>query len=66
MGWRLGGKGASGRNQASTTAFRSTASPLDGFYENAFQLIRQAYAEAHQKNLMPTSAFTDARKAFSP
>jgi len=40
--------------------------PVDGFYENAFHLIRQAYSEAHQKNLMPTSPFTDARKAFSP
>lgn len=67
MGWRLGGKGASGRNQAIHDRIQEHGIHLwMGFYENAFQLIRQAYAEAHQKNLMPTSPFTDARKAFSP
>jgi uncharacterized protein with NAD-binding domain and iron-sulfur cluster len=67
MGWRLGGKGASGRNQAMSDRIQEHGIHLwMGFYENAFHLIRQAYDEARQKNLMPTSPFTDARKAFSP
>ena len=67
MGWRLGGKGASGRNRAISDRIQEHGIHLwMGFYENAFQLIRQAYTEAHQKNLMPASPFTDARKAFSP
>lgn len=67
MGWRLGGKGASGRNQAISDRIQEHGIHLwMGFYENAFHLIRQAYDEAHRKNLMPASPFTDARKAFSP
>jgi len=67
MGWRLGGKGASGRNQGMSDRIQEHGIHLwMGFYENAFHLIRQAYDEAHRKNLMPTSPFTDARKAFSP
>jgi uncharacterized protein with NAD-binding domain and iron-sulfur cluster len=67
MGWRLGGKGASGRNREISDRIQEHGIHLwMGFYENAFQLIRQAYDEAHAKNLMPQSPFTDARKAFSP
>src|ERR1700723_2315508 len=67
MGWRLGGKGASGRNRGTSDRIQEHGIPLwMGFYENAFQMIRQVYDEAHQKNLMPQSPFTDARKAFSP
>ena len=67
MGWRLGGKGSQRPEQQMSTEFRSTAFICGwAFYENAFHLIRQAYNEAHQNNLMPTSPFTDARKAFSP
>jgi uncharacterized protein with NAD-binding domain and iron-sulfur cluster len=67
MGWRLGGKGASGRNRDISDRIQEHGIHLwMGFYENAFQMIRQVYDEAHQKNLMPQSPFTDARKAFSP
>jgi uncharacterized protein with NAD-binding domain and iron-sulfur cluster len=67
MGWRLGGKGASGRNRNISDRIQEHGIHLwMGFYENAFQMIRQVYDEAHQKNLMPQSPFTDARKAFSP
>jgi len=67
MGWRLGGKGASGRNQSMSDRIQEHGIHLwMGFYENAFHLIRQVYDEAHGKNLMPDSPFTDARKAFSP
>ena len=67
MGWRLGGKGASGRNRDISDRIQEHGIHLwMGFYENAFQMIRRIYDEAHQKNLMPQSPFTDARKAFSP
>jgi len=67
MGWRLGGKGASGRNREISDRIQEHGIHLwMGFYENAFQMIRQVYDEAREKSLMPTSPFTDARKAFSP
>ena len=67
MGWRLGGKGASGRNQMIHNRIQEHGIHLwMGFYENAFHLIRQIYDEAHSKILMPSSPFTDARKAFTP
>src|SRR5271154_4318171 len=67
MGWRLGGKGASGRNRDVSDRIQEHGIHLwMGFYENAFNMIRQIYDEANRKNLMPTSPFTDARKAFSP
>ncbi len=67
MGWRVGGKGASGRNRKISDRIQEHGIHLwMGFYENAFQLIRRAYDEAHAKQLMPGSPFTDARKSFSP
>jgi uncharacterized protein with NAD-binding domain and iron-sulfur cluster len=67
MGWRLGGKGASGRNRKMSDRIQEHGIHLwMGFYENAFHMIRQVYDEANQKNLMPASPFTDARKAFTP
>jgi uncharacterized protein with NAD-binding domain and iron-sulfur cluster len=67
MGWRLGGKGASGRNQKVHDRIQEHGIHLwMGFYENAFHMIRQVYDEAHKNNLMPDSPFTDARKAFTP
>ena len=67
LGWRLGGKGASGRNRNMQDRIEEHGIHLwMGFYENAFRVIRRAYAEANQKQLMPNSPFTDAKKAFSP
>lgn len=67
MGWRLGGKGASGRNRKMSDRIQEHGIHLwMGFYENAFHMIRAAYKEATLKNLMPTSPFKDARDAFSP
>ncbi len=67
MGWRCGGKGASGRNRKMNDRIEEHGIHLwMGFYENAFRVIREVYDEAHQKNLMPASPFTDAKKAFSP
>jgi uncharacterized protein with NAD-binding domain and iron-sulfur cluster len=67
MGWRLGGKGASGRNRSMHERIEEHGIHLwMGFYENAFRVIRQVYDEAHKNNLMPDSPFTDVTKAFSP
>ncbi|KFA92375.1 FAD-dependent oxidoreductase [Archangium violaceum] len=46
LGWRLGGKGSSGRDEK--TAFRILEHGLHvwgGFYENAFRMMRQCYDE---------------------
>ncbi|NEQ29804.1 MAG: NAD(P)-binding protein [Leptolyngbya sp. SIO4C5] len=53
MGWRLGGKGASGRNlqthaDAPEPTYRIEEHGLHiffGFYENAFRILQQCYAE---------------------
>ena len=45
MGWRLGGKGASSRNQAFGDRIEEHGLHVwAGFYENAFALMRAAYA----------------------
>ncbi|MGP1676452.1 MAG: NAD(P)-binding protein, partial [Burkholderiales bacterium] len=44
MGWRLGGKGASGRGPAGRIEEHGLHVWL-GFYENAFRLLRECYAE---------------------
>lgn len=46
MGWRLGGKGASGRNKAADKHDRTEEHGLHvwmGFYENAFRMMRECY-----------------------
>ncbi|KPJ82976.1 MAG: hypothetical protein AMS19_06050 [Gemmatimonas sp. SG8_23] len=62
MGWRLGGKGASGRGPADRIEEHGLHLWL-GFYENAFRLMRECYAE-----LEPDEARRLARwdEAFSP
>ena len=44
LGWRLGGKGASGRGPAGRIEEHGLHIWL-GFYENAFRLLRECYAE---------------------
>src|ERR1700731_4128659 len=44
LGWRLGGKGASGRGPAGRIEEHGLHLWL-GFYENAFRLLRECYAE---------------------
>ncbi len=44
VGWRLGGKGASGRGQAARIEEHGFHVWM-GFYENAFRLMRECYAE---------------------
>ncbi len=46
MGWRLGGKGASGRNAKRGNRIEEHGLHLMfGFYENVFRVIREAYGE---------------------
>src|SRR5262249_50206609 len=46
MGWRLGGKGASGRNAAHAERIEEHGlHVLLGFYDNAFSVLRRCYEE---------------------
>jgi uncharacterized protein with NAD-binding domain and iron-sulfur cluster len=47
VGWRLGGKGASGRGPADRIEEHGLHIWM-GFYENAFQLLRECYAELNR------------------
>lgn len=63
LGWRLGGKGASGRNR--DIADRIEEHGLHvwmGFYENAFAVMREAYEEWKG----PLNKFGSWRNAFTP
>ena len=64
QGWRLGGKGASGRSLDPDLHDRSEEHGLHiwlGFYQNAFHLLRDAYRET-----MPNGDFTSIQEAFTP
>lgn len=66
MGWRLGGKGASGRNTDSAYADRIEEHGLhvwSGFYENAFRLIRACYDELGRAPDAPLGTW---QSAFTP
>jgi len=62
-GWRLGGKGGSGRGPAGRIEEHGLHVWL-GFYENAFQLLRECYAELDRDPA--TSPLADWRDAFFP
>jgi len=63
QGWRLGGKGASGRGEAGRIGEHGLHVWM-GFYENAFRLIRECYAELGKDP--ETESLGDWREAFSP
>ncbi|WP_164017473.1 FAD-dependent oxidoreductase [Pyxidicoccus trucidator] len=63
LGWRLGGKGASGRGPAERIQEHGLHLWM-GYYENAFRLLRECYAELGREPA--TSRLTDWRDAFSP
>lgn len=63
LGWRLGGKGASGRGPADRIEEHGFHVWL-GFYENAFRLLQECYAEL--KRDPRKCRFADWRDAFSP
>jgi uncharacterized protein with NAD-binding domain and iron-sulfur cluster len=60
LGWRLGGKGASGRGPADRIEEHGLHLWM-GFYENAFRLMRECYAEAKRDpRTCPIADWTDA------
>ena len=63
LGWRLGGKGASGRGPAGRIEEHGFHVWM-GFYENAFRLLRECYGELGRDPA--TCRFADWREAFSP
>ena len=68
MGWRLGGKGASGRNMDPEYHYRIEEHGLHawfGFYDNAFRLIRRCYQELGRPPDAPLASWDDAFKPVS-
>ena len=61
MGWRLGGKGASGRGEKGRIEEHGLHVWL-GFYNNAFDMIRKVYAELGRPPGTPLAEWTDAFK----
>jgi len=67
LGWRLGGKGACGRNRTYRNRIEEHGIHLwMGFYENAFNLLRHVYDECAHKGLMPGTPFASVEQAFTP
>ena len=67
MGWRLGGKGASGRNPEKAQRIEEHGLHIwFGFYNNAFAMMRKAFDEIAQNNLAPGSPFVSWTDAFKP
>lgn len=64
MGWRLGGKGASGRNAAMGQRIEEHGLHIwFGFYENAFRIMQLCYNEMEH---LPNSPLNTWDKAFKP
>src|SRR5437016_9355439 len=63
LGWRLGGKGASGRGPADRIEEHGLHLWM-GFYENAFRLMRACYQELGRDRR--TCRIADWRQAFEP
>lgn len=64
QGWRLGGKGASGRGRHGRIEEHGLHLWL-GFYENAFRLIRECYAELGRAPGSPLAGWEQAFKKAS-
>jgi uncharacterized protein with NAD-binding domain and iron-sulfur cluster len=63
LGWRLGGKGASGRNAALGQRIEEHGLHIwFGFYDNAFAMIRRCYDELGRPPDAPLATWTDAFK----
>lgn len=64
VGWRLGGKGASGRNPQYHQRIEEHGLHVwAGFYENAFRVMRECYQEL---NRPPTDPLATVWDAFKP
>lgn len=66
LGWRLGGKGASGRNRAHGQRIEEHGLHIwAGFYENAFRSMRDCYGELVRRGLrQPEQPLGTLDKAF--
>lgn len=63
IGWRLGGKGASGRNAAVAQRIEEHGLHIwFGFYDNAFRVMREAYAELGRAPDSPLATWDEAFK----
>ncbi len=63
LGWRIGGKGGSGINAAKGNRPEEHGLHLwMGFYENAFTMMREAYAALNRPPGAPLATFDDAFK----
>lgn len=63
MGWRLGGKGASGRNLDAQNRIEEHGLHIFmGCYENTFQVMRQCYQELKQSDETPLATWQEAFK----
>ncbi|HEU4533478.1 MAG TPA: NAD(P)-binding protein, partial [Polyangiaceae bacterium] len=61
MGWRLGGKGASGRNRRVADRVEEHGLHVwGGFYENAFALLRRCYGELARPAGAPLATVDEA------
>jgi uncharacterized protein with NAD-binding domain and iron-sulfur cluster len=66
MGWRLGGKGASGRNHDKADRIEEHGLHIwMGMYENAFHIMQECYAELARPAGSPLATWTDAFKKHS-
>ncbi|MFM9963072.1 MAG: NAD(P)-binding protein [Planctomycetaceae bacterium] len=66
VGWRLGGKGASGRNPAVHQRIEEHGLHVwAGFYENAFRVMRECYQELNRQPSEPLATVWDAFKPKS-
>lgn len=64
LGWRVGGKGASARNQQMGGRIEEHGLHIwFGFYDNAFKVMKDAYQEMQRSPELPLSSF---EKAFTP
>jgi uncharacterized protein with NAD-binding domain and iron-sulfur cluster len=63
QGWRLGGKGASGRNPDAYQRIEEHGlHVLFGFYDNAFRVLKQVYRELGRNPQAPLATWQDAFK----
>jgi len=65
LGWRIGGKGASGRNMEPEYHYRIEEHGLHiwaGLYDNAFRLMRACYAQLGRAPDAPLATWRDAFK----
>lgn len=66
LGWRLGGKGASGRNQEIHDRIEEHGFHIFfGYYENAFATMRALYGELGRNPNVPLATWDEAWKPWS-